>query len=510
MTAKISFSKSALRHLTPRKKPYWFEAYPGMGVEILTRKKQFIVYAITPERKPIRYKFGQFEDASTLDLAQIKDIGKAALWLIKRKGINPKTVKGQLARAVALYRAELEAAENAMKLMAGGASAVKAVEAAFEHTARPHATMTLQELFDEYLTTGKGRNIKGKDEYHDQFRRYIPREWMALRLGELRPEAVCDQYNKVRLRAERQANLTFKKLNTLYNYALANGYILEHEHAVKLLRTKLGGFPEANHRDVYLLDSDVPKWYRTVHGIAEVCFSGQCRRVNILVGPYALLVLYTAMRATEARCLAWKQAEGGALPPGCSGYVDLENRSFCLLGERSKNGKTELFPLARQPLAILHQLRMRTGKTPWLFPGIKDKPMSESLVQDHMARIARESKISDPRVNSHDVRRTATTIGANVVPGHALDRLTRHAPKTVTGMRYVVHDLEKLRKPAQILADEIDRIANLETPVEITITKDQLPILLSALKGREKALALLKNSIPNFSELVRDIGEAAA
>ena len=96
------------------------------------------------------------------------------------------------------------------------------------------------------------------------------------------------------------------------------------------------------------------------------------------------------------------------------------------------------------------------------------------------------------------------------MPGHALDRLTRHAPKTMTGMRYVVHDLEKLRKPAQILADEIDRIANLETPIEITIAKDQLPILLSALKGREKALALLRNSIPNFLELVRDIDEAAA
>ena len=47
-----------------------------------------------------------------------------------------------------------------MKLMAGGASAVKAVEAAFEQTERPSASMTLQALFEENLTTGKGRNIK--------------------------------------------------------------------------------------------------------------------------------------------------------------------------------------------------------------------------------------------------------------------------------------------------------------------------------------------------------------
>ena len=94
MTAKIPFSKAALRRLTPRSKPYWFEGHPGMGVEILPTKRQFLVYAITPARKPIRYKFGRFEDVAALDLDQIKEIGKAALWLIKRKGLNPKSVRG--------------------------------------------------------------------------------------------------------------------------------------------------------------------------------------------------------------------------------------------------------------------------------------------------------------------------------------------------------------------------------------------------------------------------------
>ena len=105
----------------------------------------------------------------------------------------------------------------------------------------------------------------------------------------------------------------------------------------------------------------------------------------------------------------------------------------------------------------------------------------------------------DSRVGSHDVRRTTTTIGANVVPGRAL---TRHAAKTMTGKRYVVHDLDKLRRPAQILADEIDRIANLELPIAITITRDQLYILLGALKGKEKALAVLRDSIPDLEDAI--------
>ncbi len=510
MTAKISFSKAALRRLTPQKNPYWFAAYPGMGVEILPTKNQFIVYAVTPERKPIRYKFGQFTDVAALDLGHIREVGQAALWLIKRKGVNPKSVQGQLVRAVSLYRAELDAADNAMKLMAGGASAVKAVEAAFEHTDRPHADMTLQALFDEYLTTGKGRNIKRKDEYHDQFRRNIPKAWMALSLSELQPEAVGAQYDKVRVRAERQANLTFAKLNTLYNYALANGYILESEHAVRPLRKKLGGFPEANKRNVFLYDSDLPKWYQATRERYEACIREKKWKLKDLVGPYALLVLYTAMRATEARCLAWKPKQGEVLPTGCSGYVDLENRSYCLLAEMSKNNQTELFPLARQPLAILRRLKMRTGNTPWVFPGRQGKPISSPYIQRLMGDIAREAKITDPRVRSHDLRRTTTTIGANVVPGHALDKLTRHASKTMTGKRYVMHDLEKLRRPAQILADEIDRIANLEPPIEITIPREQLPVLVAALEGKKAALSLITDSVPDLAEIMAGLTTEAA
>ena len=64
----------------------------------------------------------------------------------------------------------------------------------------------------------KGRNIKRKDEYHNQLRRNIPTAWMALRLFELQPEAAGTQYDRVRARAERQASLTFAKLSTLYNY----------------------------------------------------------------------------------------------------------------------------------------------------------------------------------------------------------------------------------------------------------------------------------------------------
>ena len=298
--------------------------------------------------------------------------------------------------------------------------------------------------------------------------------------------------------------MCFTKLNTLYNYALANGYILESEHAVRPLVKKLGSFPKGNYRHVYLTDTDLPKWHDAVYRLFETCIAAPKLKRYTLVGPYALLVLYTAMRATETRCLAWKPSPGD-LPDGCSGYVDLDNRCYCLLGEASKNGKTELFPLARQPMAILRRLWMRTGKTPWLFPGQGDKPLCGSLVRMTMKRIAHESGISDPRVGSHDVRRTTTTIGAHVVPGHALDRLTRHAARTITGKRYVVHDLEKLRRPAQILADEVDRIAQRKTPVEIVIPRDRLPILLGALKGHREARALLHECAPNLAEIMEEV-----
>jgi len=499
MTAKIPFTKTAIRQLSPQKTPYWFEGHPGMGLEVLATKRQFIVYAVTRERKPIRYKFGRFDSIADLDLERVKETGKAALWLIKRKGINPKTIQGQLARAVALYQSELDAAEHAMTLFAGGASAVKAVEAAFEHTERHGATMTLQELFDEYLTTGPGRKNKRKNEYHDLFRRNIPKEWMARTLGALRPDEVATQYGNVSARAEIQASLTFTKLNALYNYALKNGYILESEHAVRPLRNKLDGFPSSPPRDIYLTDADIPKWYSYVSELADGFLEGKDRRLKGAIGVYALLVLYTAMRDTEARCLCWLPEKGQQLPEECSGTVDLENRSFRLFAEHSKNNKTEIFPLSRQPYALLVRLRERRGQSPWLFPGRMGKYMSSAHVRRTMAEIAEASEISDPRVRSHDVRRTTTTVASHVIPGHALDRLTRHATKGITAKHYVIHDLEKLRRPTQKIADEIDRLANLDPPIEIALPRKKLPELLGALRGHE-VLSLILENLPEGTE----------
>lgn len=63
-----------------------------------------------------------------------------------------------------------------------------------------------------------------------------------------------------------------------------------------------------------------------------------------------------------------------------------------------------------------------------------------------------------------------------------------------------MHYLGILRKPAQILADEIDRITILEVHIEVVVTCDQLSTLLCALKGKEKVLALLRDNIPDLED----------
>ena len=66
-----------------------------------------------------------------------------------------------------------------------------------------------------------------------------------------------------------------------------------------------------------------------------------------------------------------------------------------------------------------------------------------------------------------------------------------------------MHDLEKLRRPAQILADEIDRIANLETPIDITIPRDRLAGLLYALRDHEAIYSMVRENLPEH--LLRSI-----
>jgi len=88
------------------------------------------------------------------------------------------------------------------------------------------------------------------------------------------------------------------------------------------------------------------------------------------------LAPYLFVRPTELRAARWSE-------------FDLDAARWVIPAERMKRSKDHLVPLARQPLAILHELHELTGGGDLLFPGLRSRtrPISENTMNAALKRL---------------------------------------------------------------------------------------------------------------------------
>jgi integrase len=104
---------------------------------------------------------------------------------------------------------------------------------------------------------------------------------------------------------------------------------------------------------------------------------------------FVLLLLYTGCRSGEARTLRWSQ-------------IDWKMRLW--RKPRTKNGRGQLTPLARQVMDALHELP-RTSE--YLFPGMEGKPWAKSSIHKGWRTFRHRIDLDD--VTVHDLRRTCAS-----------------------------------------------------------------------------------------------------
>ena len=149
---------------------------------------------------------------------------------------------------------------------------------------------------------------------------------------------------------------------------------------------------------------------------------------------YLLLILFTGLRRQEAATLKWEQ-------------VDLKAKTLTIID--TKNWQPHTLPLSDYLYTLLLNSQQNT-KSSYVFPGTGE---SGHIIEPRkqMAKVIEATGI---QFTVHDLRRTFITVAESLdIASYALKRLLNHKMNGDVTAGYIMLDVERLRKPMQMITD---------------------------------------------------------
>lgn len=429
MTNKLNFTKATLAALPPAEpgKRAYFNDTRVLGLQLQVTDKGVKTYYVYKRihGRPKRIKLGRFPDMSP---AMARDQAQICLAQIA-KGDDPMVLKRE-------KRAK---------------------------------SVTLAAAFEDFKEARSNLKEKTLYDYQRVMDVAFP-DWQKKELIKITKDMVAKRHQKLgRERGQAYANLALRVFRTVYNFARSRyedeaGYSLLPENPVQRL-TDTRAWYKQKRRDSVITRAELPAWFRAVNAIrAEVQSSynkgipnkGSSYKGNSYnkVAPYKyketvldylLLILFTGLRRQEAAQLTWAN-------------VDLANRTLKILD--TKNGENHTLPLSDYTYEILASRHKQADEvTDYVFPGEKDNPY---LVEPRSV-LRKITQISGITFTIHDLRRTFITVAESLdIPAYALKRLLNHKMTNDVTAGYIVTDVERLRKPMQMITDFLLSVAEIK------------------------------------------------
>jgi integrase len=188
---------------------------------------------------------------------------------------------------------------------------------------------------------------------------------------------------------------------------------------------------------------ELPKFYKAV-----------CALPSPVARDYLLLLLFTGFRRNEAAALRWDE-------------VDLKARVIRLPAARAKAGKKLDLPMTD----FVHDLlvaRRSIGDAKWVFPAnSKSGHLEEPKFPLRMV-----AEATGIRVSVHDLRRTYITVSESTdMSVIALKALVNHSLGKDVTEGYVQMSAERLREPAQRVADKLKELIGIAPIAGGNVTK---------------------------------------
>ncbi len=326
-----------------------------------------------------------------------------------------------------------QARKEAQKLLGKIATGIDPIA---EKKSAKASVVTLGEVFQDYINARK--NLKPKTLYdYKNVMRLAFTEWKNKPLLSITKDKVIKYHETFgHKHGTAYANQAMRVLRALFNFAAgqyedAAGRSLITENPVKRL-SQARAWYRIERRQTFIKSHELAAWSKSVMDLQ-----------NETLRDYLLLILFTGLRRQEAAQLQWNQ-------------VDLIAKSLTI--SDTKNRQAHTLPLSD----YLHNLltRRKQGSTSdYVFPG----PGKGGYIIEPRKQMAKVIESTGIQFTVHDLRRTFITIAESLdIPAYALKRLLNHKMNGDVTAGYIILDVERLRKPMQMIADFILRQIDLK------------------------------------------------
>jgi integrase len=294
------------------------------------------------------------------------------------------------------------------------------------------AAGTLRTALEVYLAAHslRPRTIAN---YRDAVERNLA-PWLDLPLRDITPAMVLRRHAEIDERGG-GANGTMRVLRAVYNHY---AYLTKDAMPPNPVRLRGAWRPEPP-RTRHIGPADLPAFYRAVMELESPIGRDLIR-----------LLLFPGLRRREATTLTWDN-------------VDFAERVIRLPAKSTKANRAFDVPMA-DVVRDIFVARRAAGDAHWVFPANSRSGHVEEP-RFFLEQVAAACGVS---VSCHDLRRThITTAEQTEMSVYALKALVNHSLGRDVTAGYVQFGVERLRAPAQRVADEIMRLCEIEPPAGV-------------------------------------------
>lgn len=363
-----------------------------------------------------------------------------------------KLIKRKLCRITLGRYPELtvEMAKNEAKKLLG--QIAMGIDPVAEKRTAQMREVTLNDVFNDYLQVRKSLKQTTITNYKQILNKAFS-NWGDKPLISITKDKIAKQHEKLgNAHGEAYANLAMRVLRALFNFAAgqyedSQGKSLITENPVKRL-SQTRAWYRIERRQTFIKSHELAPWYEALEQLT-----------NVTLKDYLLLILFTGLRRQEAATLKWDQ-------------IDLKAKTLTVLD--TKNHEPHTLPLSNFLLELL-QSRKENRTNEYVFPGTG---VAGHIIEPRK-QMAKVTQLSDIHFTVHDLRRTFITIAESLdIPAYALKRLLNHKMNNDVTAGYIVADVERLRKPMQLITDYILKCMGIIKSAEvIAIQQEKMELL---------------------------------
>jgi integrase len=326
-----------------------------------------------------------------------------------------------------------QARKQAQKLLGQIATGIDPIA---ERKAKKMKGITLQETFDAYLKARKALKPLTILDY-TRLMKQVFSDWQNKPLLDITKDMVAKRHLEYGERSPARANSAMRFLRALFNFAAgeyedAEGRSLILENPIKRISHTRAWY-RVDRKQTVIKTHELPAWFKAVMEVKDERSTGK----SSILRDYFLLLLFTGLRRQEAIELTWDR-------------VDLKAKTITI--KDTKNHQSHALPMSDFLFNLFENRKAEQLDSQYVFPG-NGKTGYTVEPRKVMKKIIDQSGVT---FTLHDLRRTFITIAESLdIPAYALKRLLNHKMTQDVTAGYIVMDVERLRKPMQMIADHI-------------------------------------------------------